>query len=90
MRAEPREPSPPLAAASDVIVLGPPVGNARGEQRDQDVHMQDFSAPTEENLGASQISVEQSHDKSPLVAEHPEPQNQQNQDVVMRENEQDQ
>ena len=52
--------------------------------------MQDSSAPTEENLGASQIGAKQSHDKSPVVPEHSEPQSQQDQNIVMQGSEQDQ
>ena len=73
VRAEIREPSSPLAVASSVIELEPPEGITGGEQREQDTHMQDPSAPTEEKLGASQIGVEQSHDKSSLDTEQPEP-----------------
>ena len=76
MRAEIREPSSPLAVASGVIELEPPEGITGGERREQDTHMQDPSAPMEESLSASQIGVEQSHDKSSLVTEQPEPQEQ--------------
>ena len=90
MRAEPREFSPPLATVADVISLGPPEGDAEGEHRHQDTQTQDPSAPTEENLGASQTGAEPSHDKSPVVPEHSEPRPQPDQDVVMQEKEQDQ
>ena len=84
------EASPPPVTAPGVILLGPPEGDAGGEQRDQDIQMHDSSAPTEENLGASQIGAEPAHDKSPVAPEHPEPQPRQDQDAVMQEKEQDQ
>ena len=84
MRVEPREFSPPLATGSDVILLGPPEGNAGGEQRDHDRQRQDSSALMEENLGASQTGAEPSHDKSPVVPEHSEPRPQPDQATVDR------
>ena len=71
-RAEPRETSPPPVTASDVIILGPPVGDAEG-QREHDVHMEDSSVPMEGGLGASQLGAERRHDKSPVEPEHAEP-----------------
>ena len=87
--------SPPLTTAAGVILLGPPEGNTGGEQRDQEVHMQDSLAPTEEALGASNLGTEPTLDKSSAVPEHTidqdtQPGDQQPQDQVMKDREQEQ
>ena len=81
--------------APGVIYLGPPEGNAGGEQRSQDEHMQDSSAPTEEILGASDIGAEPTHAKSPVVPEQTtdqdtQPRDQQPQDEVMKDQQEEQ
>ena len=71
VRAEPREPSPPPTRTSDAIVLEPPEGDATEGQRSHDIQMGGSSAPTGGNLGASSIGAEATHDKTPVVPEHP-------------------
>ena len=85
MRAEPREPSPPPARASDAIILEPPEGDTAEGQRNHEIQKEGSSAPTGGNLGASSIGTEASHDKPPVVPEHPDPQNQAPIDVEMRD-----
>ena len=82
--------SPPLTTAAGVILLGPPEGNTGGEQLDQDIPMQDSSAPAKEAPGASNIGAEPTHDKSLVVPEQttdqqPEPRPRQHQDTVMQD-----
>ena len=74
--------SPLITTAPEVILLGPPEGPEGREQRAQDEPMQDTLAPTEGNLGTSNIGAEPTLDKSSVVPEQttiqpPEPQLQQ-------------